>query len=239
MEKRYEKNLSAFSKEEINRLHYLKICIVGCGGLGGYIAEEMARAGIGMITLIDGDVFDESNLNRQIVCNEKNIGKKKASETKKRIEQINSEIQITAIDEAADEKNCKEVFRDCQVVFDAVDNIPARILIEKKAEEAGVPLVHGAVNGWYGQVCVIYPGDRIIEKIFSDGAAETVNTKEGDRTGNEGAKAGAPAFTPAAVASVQTAEGIKVLLKKESILRKKLLTMDLMDQEYESIKLDG
>ena len=239
MKKRYEKNLSAFSEEEINKLHYLKICIIGCGGLGGYIAEEMDRTGIGTITLVDGDVFDESNLNRQTVCNEKNIGKKKASETKKRIEQINSEVEVTAIDEAADEKNSKEILEDCDIVFDAVDSIPARMLIEKKAEEAGVPLVHGAVNGWYGQVCVTYPGDRIIEKIFSDGAAAAVNTKEGDRHGNEGAEAGAPAFTPAAVASVQTAEGIKVLLKKESILRKKLLTMDLMEQEYELIKLDG
>jgi len=68
MKKRYEKNLSAFSEEEINKLHYLKICIIGCGGLGGYIAEEMARTGIGTITLVDGDVFDESNLNRQTVC---------------------------------------------------------------------------------------------------------------------------------------------------------------------------
>ena len=109
--KRYNRN-AIFTSEEMSILRSSSICIIGCGGLGGHILEMLARLGIGNLTVVDGDVFDETNLNRQIISSESNIGKAKVIEAFKRIESINSDIVINPINEFVTEENVNDIIDD-------------------------------------------------------------------------------------------------------------------------------
>ncbi len=222
MKKRYERNMHTISEKENEFLADCNICVVGCGGLGGYIIEILGRLGIGRITAIDGDVFDETNLNRQIISEERLIGWPKAVAAEERMHRINSDVEVNSIIENVNEENVKELCKGYDIVIDALDNIPCRLILESACEEMGIPLIHGAIGGWYGQVAVVMPGDRTLSKIYS----------EDDEKGEE-KELGTPSFTPAVVAGIEAAEAVKVLLKKETVLSKKLLSIDLLRNEYE------
>ena len=157
MEKRYLRNMKALSEEDMKKLYNSKVCVVGCGGLGGYIIEMLARIGVGHITAIDGDVFDETNLNRQLLSNTENIGFNKAEEAKKRMKLVNPHVTINAIITMLDESNAVDLLKGHDVVVDALDNIKSRKLIQKYSSKLNIPMVHGAIAGFYGQVTTIYP----------------------------------------------------------------------------------
>jgi len=247
MLERYERNIGTITQEENERLKTFQVCVVGCGGLGGHVIENLARLGIGHLTVIDGDVFQASNLNRQILSTEQNLGQSKAEAARERVAQINSQVGVCAINGFLNEFNSRELIRRHHVVVDALDNIPGRLLLEKACEEEGIPLVHGAIAGWYGQVAVVMPGDRLLRILYAGGqeteleagGPESVAGAETEARASAGAEtdAGNPAFTPAAVAALETAEALKVLLGRPQTLRKKLLTADLLNQSYEVVEL--
>ena len=223
---RYAKNEKMLSPEENRRLRQFSAAVAGCGGLGGYIIEMLARLGIGRLTLIDGDVFEPSNLNRQLFSSPDNLGEHKAGEAKKRVREINPEIQAEAVYEFLSGENAETILSGHDLIFDALDNVSSRRVVEQAAETLGIPMVFGAIAGWYAQVCTILPGDRMVEKIFP----EEVNKGAEIQLGN-------PSFTPALAASIQVAEGLKILLGKGTPLRNKLLMINLLDQQYEIIEL--
>lgn len=220
---RYARNLGTISEEEQLILKKKSVCVIGCGGLGGYVIESLARLGVGHLTVMDCDVFDWSNLNRQILSNESNIGCSKAEEAKRRAELINSHITVNAIEGELTEENCQGIIKNHDVVVDAVDNVEARFILAKACRSEKIPLVHGAIAGWNGQVAVIRPQDRIIETIYE-------NKDKGDEmeTGN-------PSFTPAVTANIQAAESLKLLLDRKTALCGKMLMIDLLNHEYEII----
>ncbi len=166
MEKRYLKNENMLSREENLSLREKKVIVVGCGGLGGHIIEQLARLGVGHITAIDGDVFDESNLNRQLLSNVDNMGKSKALTAKEHIKKVNPDVEVNAVQIFLDENNAEELIRDHDVICDALDNLSTRMLLQKYAEKLKIPMVYGAIAGWYGQVTTIFPGDNIIGSIY-------------------------------------------------------------------------
>lgn len=223
---RYAKNEKMLSPEENRRLRTFKAAVAGCGGLGGYITEMLARLGFGHLTLIDGDVFESSNLNRQIFSNPANLGEPKAREAKKRVREINPEIQTEAVYEFLTRENAQTILAGHDLIFDALDNVEARRVVEHAAEALGIPMIFGAIAGWYAQVCTIFPGDRMVEKIFPDEVNKGAETQLGN-----------PAFTPALAASIQVAEGLKVLIGKGQPLRNKILTINLLEQKFEVIDL--
>jgi molybdopterin-synthase adenylyltransferase len=223
---RYQRNMNAISPEENQRFKEFHVLVVGCGGLGGYIIEMLARLGIGKLTVIDGDVFDESNLNRQLLSTESAIGTPKVSAAKERIGLVNSQVEVHPIHSLLTAENGLEIVAGKDLVFDALDNVSSRLILEDVCDKAGVPLVHGAIAGWFGQVSVILPGDRTLHNILPEGVNKGIEVELGN-----------PAFTPALVASIEVAEGIKVLLGREGILRNQLLTIDLLNQEYEVLSL--
>ena len=96
-ENRYQRNMNTFTPEENRRMKDFKICVIGCGGLGGHIIEMLARLGVGQITAVDGDVFDETNLNRQLLSKESLIGKEKALAAEDRIREVNSEVRVNPV----------------------------------------------------------------------------------------------------------------------------------------------
>lgn len=223
---RYSKN-GIFSGEEMNMLREKKVCIVGSGGLGGYILEMLTRVGVGRITIIDGDVFDETNLNRQILATSETIGINKVQVAKERMEIVNPDVRINGIEIFLDEENVNSLIEGHDIVVDGLDSIESRFLLEKACETMKIPLVHGAIAGWYGQVTTIMPGDRTLTSIYK----AKVNKGVEKRIGN-------PSFTPACIASFQVSEALKVLLEKGEILSKKLLMIDLLENEVFVIDID-
>lgn len=222
---RYSKNMTMISLDENERLKKLKVLVVGCGGLGGYVIEMLSRLGIGHLVCVDGDVFDESNLNRQVLSTENNLGGYKASEAKTRVQTINSEVLVTSHVCFADEENMEMLTDGCDVVVDTVDNIKSKLMLEKCCKKQNLPLIHGAIGGWYGQVSTVIPGDDTISYLYK-------NSKKGIES-----LLGNPSFTPATIASIQVSECLKVLLNKKEILSKKILMIDLLNHDYELIEL--
>jgi molybdopterin/thiamine biosynthesis adenylyltransferase len=214
--------MNTFSPEENAKFKGFRICVIGCGGLGGYAIEMLGRLGIGFITAVDGDVFDETNLNRQILSSEKLIGREKANEAKARMGEINSEVEVTPIVGYLNADNYMKILKGHDIVVDALDNMATRKMLANGCLELKIPLVHGAIAGWYGQVSTIMPGDKTMERLY-----------HGDENKGIEVELGNPSFTPAIVAAIQVAEVTKVLLGKGDILQNKLLTVDLLNHEYE------
>ena len=223
MSDRYERNLGAISQAEQELLKTKRAVIVGCGGLGGHLAEFLTRLGIGHLTLIDGDVFAESNLNRQLISLETNLGKNKALEAKNRLLQVRSGLSVKAIDVFVTEENSSDLLKDHDIIIDALDNVKTRLLLEKTANALGLPLVHGAVEAWYAQVSTVFPGDFTLSMLY--------------HANREFERPSVLPFTPAFCACIQAAEALKVLLNRGNILRKKLLSADLKNGSLEIIGL--
>ncbi|MGF7060486.1 HesA/MoeB/ThiF family protein [Brassicibacter mesophilus] len=224
---RYSKNMKMLTPEENSKLGEYKVCVIGCGGLGGYIVEMLARLGIGFITAVDGDVFEETNLNRQLLSNMITLGKNKAEAAKQRVEVVNPLVHIRSINERISESNAHSILEGHDVIVDAVDNIHTRFLIQREAEKLNTPFIHGAIAGWYGQVSTILPGDNTLEHIYPSKDIKGMEQELGN-----------PSFTPALVASIQVSEVLKVLINRGELLRGKVLLINTFDQSYELIEMN-
>lgn len=224
---RYQRNQQSISLEQQLQLLNSRVSVVGCGGLGGYIIEQLARLGVGEIVMIDDDVFEDHNLNRQLYASPQVIGKTKAMVAAQRVAEINPAVTATAISQRIDVQNAAELLHGSHVVADAVDDIDTRHLLAKACNDLNVPFVHGAIAGWYGHVCTVYPGDNSLEKLYPQHVAGPGVEQS----------LGNPAFTPAVIASLEVAEICKVLLNKPGQLRNRTLTIDLLDMEIEQFPL--
>lgn len=217
---RYERNFPAFSEEDFERIRHARVCVVGCGGLGGYIIEMLARVGIGSLILIDGDVFEDSNQNRQIFSTEKNLGTPKAKAAATRVKLINKDVTTTYYHDYLNEENGSTLIGSADLVVDALDNVAARLTLQTLCKEKNIPLIHGAIGGWFAQITTVFPEDDTLSRLYT-------GEKEYD------SKAlGNPSFTPALAASLQVSEALKVLTGKEEILRNKLLYIDLLANDF-------
>jgi molybdopterin/thiamine biosynthesis adenylyltransferase len=223
---RYRRNVETLTVEENDRLKDFKVCVVGCGGLGGYVIEMMGRLGIGTITAVDGDCFEESNLNRQILSDSESMGVNKALKAKQRMEMVNPLVDVQAIGIKLSNENGLDIIKDSNVVIDALDSIGTRLILEKLCDDLNVPLVHGAIAGWYGQVSTIFPGDKTLSRFYKSRMLEGIEKKLGN-----------PSFTPALVASIQVSEVIKILIGRGELLRRKLLIVDMLNQDYEVVSV--
>lgn len=220
---RYSRNREAVGEAEQAILAESRVLVVGCGGLGGYLVEFLGRVGVGRITVVDGDVFEESNLNRQLFATADEIGRPKVDAAERRMRAVNPLVQLTPVCEMLTEENARGLLTGQQVAVDALDNIPARLLLGRTAAELGIPLVHGAIAGWRGHVCVVQPGDDTLHMLY-DGAPD-------DGRGEE-IYDGSLGFTAAAVASLQAAETVKLLLKRGMHRDRELLELDLLNGEW-------
>ena len=220
----FTRNIGAISPLEQEQLLQKKVLIAGCGGLGGYAAEYLARLGIGHIGLLDGDIFTPSNLNRQLLSLIENIGQSKAEETKSRLLKIRSDIAVNVFNLYLNEENAKDILKGHDIIIDAFDNFKSRLILEKNACALGIPMIFGAVEEWSAQVSVIYPGDFLLSKLYKE--------EEGDVSPS------VLSFTPALCAAIEAAEAIKVLLKKDNVLRRKLLIADLKYGSFDILDLD-
>lgn len=226
MEKRYEKNMTALSQKDCESLAGKRVCVVGCGGLGGYVVEMLARAGVGTITVADYDVFSESNLNRQLFSTESNVGGSKVEAARQRIRAVNSAVTLKAVAKALNHETAGEILSGHHVAVDALDNVPSRLVLAEHCGRYAIPLVHGAIGGWYGQVSTILPGDDTFRLIYQGQGGRGAESELGNL-----------AFTAAATASCQCAEVMKLLTGKGELLSKRLLRLDLLENDFTVIDL--
>ncbi|HZK52894.1 MAG TPA: HesA/MoeB/ThiF family protein [Desulfosporosinus sp.] len=225
LEGRYERNKKTLSDEDQHMLGNSCVAIVGCGGLGGYIAEQLARIGVGRLVIIDGDRFEVSNLNRQIMATELNIGQWKAEAAQERLSRVNSEVQVDVIRGWFKEDKASEMLRDVDLVCDALDSRATRVMLERVCHQMELPLVYASIAGWFGQLGVSLPGDLSVFRLFGRG-----------EQGVESAW-GNPAFTPAVLASLSVTETVKLLVGRTSSLRYAWLQVDLLSMEFERFEI--
>jgi molybdopterin/thiamine biosynthesis adenylyltransferase len=222
--KRYLRN-RIITADEQKQLKEKKVAVIGCGGLGGYVIEMLARIGIGYLTVADGDVFEESNLNRQLLCVMHTLGKKKSLTARKRIQEIDPSINVNVVDEFINKDNIIKIIKGHDVVIDALDSNAIRCVVMEACKTVKIPCVHGAIAGWYGQVSVVFPEDNWLGKHLMTAREKGIEKNIGN-----------PSFTPACIASHQVCETLKVLLKKDVALREKIMFIDMLENEIEIIK---
>ena len=220
MEERYIRNLGALSEEECDLLREKTVLVAGCGGLGGYLIEMLLRLGVGEIRAADGDRFEASNLNRQLLSAPELLGRSKAEVAAERAVAVNPGVRFTAVPEFVTEANVGQLIRGCDAVLDALDNIASRNILAKACTEAQIPLIHGAICGWNAQAAIVMPGDGLMERIYPEGAALTSKTSL--------------SFTPPFCAALQTALCVRLLTGRE-VETGKLYVADLLDMELERL----
>jgi len=218
---RYQRNRTTVSIEEQLQLFNSRVAVIGCGGLGGYIIEELARLGVGHIVAIDPDIFEEHNLNRQLLSTPASLGKAKVDAAAARIDEINPAVTLEAVREAFTRENGRQLLQGVTVAVDALDSIAYRLELAEVCSEMDIPMVYGAIGGWYGHVATQLPGDTTIQRTYC-------NWVEGKGIEKQ---LGNPSFTPAVVASLQVAEVCKILLGKGELLRHRKLSIDLLEME--------
>ena len=223
MEPRYERNIPSVSPEEQTLLAQKRVLVVGCGGLGGYIIEYLVRMGVGELTVVDGDVFEPSNLNRQILSGQETLGKGKAAAAAARANNVNPLIKVTPAAEFLTADNADALTADQDLVMDALDNAPARLILEDACARQGVTVVHWAIRGWTVQATVARPGKGVLHQLYHGDYAPDSKTSL--------------PFTPAFCAAVQCAEAVKLLCRRPSDLDGALLTADLERMRWEIIRL--
>ena len=222
MEERYARNIPALTEAECLTLKEKRILVVGCGGLGGHIIDMLARIGVGQLRVVDGDVFEPSNLNRQLLSEVTLLGTSKANAAADRVARVNPDIAVEAVEEFLTEANADLLIANCDAVLDALDNIPSRKLLAAACAKANIPYIYGAIQGWVAQAAISMPGDNLIEQLFPE------NVMIRDKS--------VLSFTPALCASMQAALCIKLLAGRH-VETGTVYYFDLLNQEYEIIPM--
>jgi len=223
---RYLRNRASISGEEQFRLCTSCVAVVGAGGLGGHVILLLARLGIGHIVVVDSDCFDETNLNRQALSDKKALGRSKAEEAVRVVGAINPGVRVTAHPVRIDAANAGDLLSGSEVIVDALDNIPDRFVVEDASRSLGIPMVHGALAGFEGQVMTIFPQDPGLKLIY--GGYDPGGKNPGsDRSQTPEAVLGVPALTPALIATLQTTEVMKIILRRGKIFRNVMVHVDL------------
>jgi molybdopterin/thiamine biosynthesis adenylyltransferase len=221
--KRYDLNAGTFGNEGQKNLLRSKVMVVGLGGLGGHVVEQLVRCGVGILLGVDADLFDETNLNRQLYSEPKTIGQRKTDVTQRRVEATNNAVEFHSFFYRVEDLE-DSVYQGVDLIFDCLDAIASRLHLEGVGERLDIPIVHGAIGGWYGQVAIVWPGSRLLSNVYGtkrEGIEKTL---------------GNPPFTPALVATFMVSEGIKLLLgkkEKENIV----LFADLLNSQWHRVSL--
>jgi molybdopterin-synthase adenylyltransferase len=216
---RYLRSFGTVGLDGQRRLLLSRVAVFGAGGLGGYVVEGLARMGVGRIHVVDGDVFQEHNLNRQLLCTEDEIDRPKAEVAAERVARVNGAVEVVPHACFLDEGNADDLLADADVAVDALDSVPARLLLQDAASRRGIPFVHGAIAGYFAQVTTVLPGDIGLHRFYrKDAPPHGVETKLGN-----------PAATPMLCAALEVHEVVKCLLGVGTLLRDRLLVVDAIE----------
>ena len=203
--------------------------IIGVGALGCNIANNLARAGVGKIKLVDNDKIEMNNLHRQTLYDEKDVGKRKVTAAFNKLKRINSDIIIQPILKRADPENIQEIVTNADVVLDGTDNIESRFLINDASVRNNFPWIYGGAVGTTGMTKTIIPNETACLCCFvkSIPPPGTLGTADTDGILNS---------ITGIIGAIESSEAIKVLLGKKEINRD-LLMIDVWNNEYRRIKV--
>ena len=224
--KRYERQIAidGVGKEGQERLKRAKVVIAGAGGLGSVISVYLTVAGVGNIRLIDHDRVEPSNLNRQILYGDKDVGRIKVVAAKEKLASLNPETIVDAVNETITVDNIHELVTGYDLIVDAMDNFSTRYILNKVAISKNIPFFHGAVCGFEGRVTTIIPGKTpclkcIYPRVPQHGVSPVVGA------------------TTAVIGGIQATEVIKCVAGIGELLLDKLLIYDGSSLEFTEIKL--
>ncbi len=226
---RYARNMRTFSLPDQASLLRARVGIVGLGGLGGTVTEILSRLGVGHLTAIDGDRFEESNLNRQLLSSCGALGQSKAEAARRRVQEINPSVVVTPWPEFLTVENAARLLEGCRVVVDCLDNVKTRFIVEDACRALGCPFVSAAVAGSSGHVTTVFPGDRGLRLIYGDPEKAPLKGAE--------TSLGTVPYSVTMLAALECAEVVKVILSNGRPLRDKLLVVDLADAVIEVLNL--
>jgi adenylyltransferase/sulfurtransferase len=221
--------LRSIGKQGQERLTKSRVVIIGCGALGTTIANSLVRSGVGVIRIADRDVVELSNLQRQMLFDEGDVGSPKAIVAAHKLEKINSDIKIEPVADDITYKNIQNIIKTMNVVIDGTDNMLTRFLINDACVKHNIPWVYGGAIETYGMTMNIIPPKRpcfrcLIPNIPEAGSLPTCDT------------VGVLTTIPTIIGSLQSTEAIKILLQKKDV-NKNLITYDVWNHSFESIEI--
>ena len=224
---RYDRQIMirGFGKEGQERLKRAKVVIAGGGGLGSPVSIYLAAAGVGTIRIVDHGSVELSNLNRQVLHWDKDIGRRKVDSAAEKLKGLNEEVEIEAIDEMITEANVSQLVADFDLVVDAMDNLPTRYLLNKAVIEKNIPFFHGAVYGFEGRAMTIIPGKTACLECVYHGAT----------TPEE--KFPVMGVAPAIIGCIQATEVIKYIVGIGELLTNRLLIYDGLNLKFAEFKV--
>ncbi|GHO51529.1 molybdopterin biosynthesis protein MoeB [Ktedonobacter sp. SOSP1-85] len=207
-----------------------KVLLIGAGGLGSPSAYYLAAAGVGTLGIIDADVVDESNLQRQILHNTDRVGQYKAESAKETLQKLNPDVNVVTYIERLDEENVRRIIADYDVIIDGTDNFPTRYLLNDAALLANKPVIHGSVFRFEGQLTVFKPYDGPCYRCLYPEPPPPALAPSC-------AEAGVLGVLPGIVGLLQATEAIKLLLGIGDPLVGRLMTYDALAGEFNELKL--
>jgi molybdopterin/thiamine biosynthesis adenylyltransferase len=225
---RYLRNFMAYSPAEQARLLRSAAALAGLGGLGGTVLEILVRTGVGTIRAADGDRFEESNLNRQLLAEDARLDRPKAEAALARAADINPTVSVSARAAFLDQAGMEALAAGTQVVADALGGLADRPLLGRAAAACGVPLVTAAVAGDTGFVGTVMPGGPAVWEMFGSGGSGSAPAENA---------LGCQAAGVTTVAGIQAAEALRILAGRPPRLAGKMLIVDLSDMSFETVTL--
>ena len=229
---RYQRHLLLPEVGEEGQLKLLdaSVLMLGAGGLGSPAAMYLAAAGVGRIGIIDMDVVDESNLQRQILHNRDRVGERKVDSAKKTLTALNPDVDVVTYDVRLGADNIMDILPEYDVVVDGADNFPSRYLLNDASVKLGVPVVHGSIFRFEGQVTVFDPRNGV---TYRDMLPEPPPVEFAPSC----AEAGVLGVLPGIVGSIQALEAIKLILGLGDGLSGRLVAFDAMDMSFREYRL--
>lgn len=225
-------------KEDQLKLLNSRITVVGCGGIGGATTEMLVRMGFGKLKIVDKDVFEISNINRQLMSSLESVGMPKTHVTKERLESLNPSVEVEVFNEELTDKNVLKILKGSQIVVDALDNLLTRIIISRCAEKLDIPFVHGAIHGTMGQITVFNRSTPKYEDLFKLPSQGKELTDEIIEQVSNLSKEVPPVIGPVPniVGCLQAFEVVKIITGKGSpMMAPRVLMFDLMKEESFSV----
>jgi len=224
---RYDRQIRipGFGRAGQEKLKRARVVIAGGGGLGSPAALYLAAAGVGRIRIVDHGRVELSNLNRQVLYWAEDIGRSKVDSAAGKLSRLNPEITIEAVDETITGANAARLVSGFDLIVDAMDNLPARYLLNQAAIEANIPFFHGAVYGFEGRVMTVIPGRTACLECVYHGA-----TLAGEKFPVVG-------VAPAVVGCIQAAEVIKYIVGVGELLTDRLLIYDGLSLKFSELKV--
>ncbi len=207
-----------------------KVLLLGAGGLGSPAALYLAAAGVGTLGIVDMDVVDESNLQRQILHNMDRIGDRKVDSAKKTLTALNPDVNVVTYDVRLDASNIEDVIAGYDVIIDGADNFPVRYMLNDASVKLGIPVVHGSIFRFEGQVTVFHP---LHGPTYRDMLPEPPPPEMAPSC----AEAGVLGALPGIIGTVQAVEALKLLLGIGDSLIGRYLTFDALDMEFREFKI--